>query len=327
MKSFFKNINLIFTILTVVVFSFALHSQEVRVSAKIDSSKILIGEQTNLHLSVSYRLDKGIIAKIKFPELTDTIRKEIEIVSQSKIDSVIDKDDIYAITLSQSYTITSFDSGYWAIPPIKFIVNNDTNGLFTEPLLLQVNSVAVDTTQAIKDIKPPFEVDYGIIDWIKDNIYLVYVVLGTVALVLLILFLVKKFNKPKPIVAIEKPKIPVHIIALEKLDELKTKGLWQQGKLKLYYSSLTDIVREYIENRFNIQAMEQTTEEILYGFRNVAIDEDSKSKLKQLLILSDLVKFAKENPLSNENEMSLIYAYDFVNGTKREEQIKKQNSV
>lgn len=300
--------------------SFYSNAQDVKVSANIDSSSILIGQQTKLNLKVTFRVDNGKETKITFPEIVDTIRKEIEVVSQSKIDSVFDKNDIYSLTLSQSYSITSFDSGYWAIPPLKFMVNGDTNGLFTEPLLLQVTSVAVDTTLAIKDIKPPFTVDYGFLDWIKDNMYVVYIVLITIALVLLIVFLVKKFNKPKPLVVVEAPKIPAHIIALEKLEEVKSKNLWQEGKLKLYYSSVTDVIREYVENRFKIQALEQTTEEILYGFRNVAIDEESKSKLKQLLLLADLVKFAKENPLPHENEISLTNAFDFVNGTKREEQ-------
>lgn len=310
----------ILSLIAMICVSFYANAQDVKVSANIDSSSILIGQQTKLNLKVTFRVDNGKETKITFPEIVDTIRKEIEVVSQSKIDSVFDKNDIYSLTLSQSYSITSFDSGYWAIPPLKFMVNGDTNGLFTEPLLLQVTSVAVDTTLAIKDIKPPFTVDYGFLDWIKDNMYVVYIVLITIAVVLLIVFLVKKFNKPKPVVVVEAPKIPAHIIALEKLEEVKSKNLWQEGKLKLYYSSVTDVIREYVENRFKIQALEQTTEEILYGFRNVAIDEESKSKLKQLLLLADLVKFAKENPLPHENEISLTNAFDFVNGTKREEQ-------
>ncbi len=310
----------ILSLIAMICFAFYSNAQDVKVSANIDSSSILIGQQTKLNLKVTFRVDNGKETKITFPEIVDTIRKEIEVVSQSKIDSVFDKNDIYSLTLSQSYSITSFDSGYWAIPPLKFMVNGDTNGLFTEPLLLQVTSVAVDTTLAIKDIKPPFTVDYGFLDWIKDNMYVVYIVLITIAVVLLIVFLVKKFNKPKPVVVVEAPKIPAHIIALEKLEEVKSKNLWQEGKLKLYYSSVTDVIREYVENRFKIQALEQTTEEILYGFRNVAIDEESKSKLKQLLLLADLVKFAKENPLPHENEISLTNAFDFVNGTKREEQ-------
>jgi len=315
----------IFSILA-IVFSFHAVAQDVKVKAEIDTNVILIGQQAKLKLTVAYRVDGGKNMKVKFPELTDTIRKEIEIAEQSKIDSVFDKNDIYSLTLTQSYLITSFDSGYWAIPPFKFIVNNDTTGVYTDPLLLQVTAVSVDTTQAIKDIKPPFETDYTLWDWLKDNMYIVYIVLATVALVILVIYFSRKFAKKKPLVVIEKPKIPPHIIALEKLEKIKTQNLWQQGKLKLYYSSVTDTVREYIEERYKIQALEQTTAEILYGFRNIAVDDESLSKLKHLLKLSDLVKFAKENPLPTENEQSLQYAFDFINGTKQEDIIKAENT-
>ncbi len=137
---------------------------------------------------------------------------------------------------------------------------------------------------------------------------------------IIIIYLVKRYRKKKPeVVVVEPPKIPAHIIALEKLEKLKNEKLWQEGKLKQYHSALSEIVREYVENRFKIQALEQTTDEILFGFRNVSIDEESKQRLRQLLVLSDMVKFAKEQPLPHENEMSLTNAFDFVNGTKREE--------
>mgnify|MGYP001563082378 FL=1 len=72
--------------------------------------------------------------------------------------------------------------------------------------------------------------------------------------------------------------------------------------------------------------MEQTTDEILFGFRRVAIDDESKSKLKSVLILADLVKFAKEQPLPTENDMSMVNSYNFIHGTKQDysdEEIKK----
>jgi hypothetical protein len=275
-------------------------------------------------------VDNGKQLKIQWPAIKDTIRKEIEIVSQSKIDTIIpDSTNPFQFVQTKTLFITSFDSGYWAIPPFKFSTNLDTNKLFTEPLLLSVATVSVDTTLAIKDLKPIYEENYTWIDWIKDNIYLVY---GGLAAILIIIssiyFIRKQLRKPKPIIEIVKPKIPSHIIALEKLEKLKSENLWQEGKLKQYHSALTEIIREYIENRFNIQALEQTSEEILIGFRNVAIDEESRSKLKQLLILADLVKFAKEHPLPNENELSMQNSFDFVNGTKREEEMNnKQNTA
>ena len=298
--------------------SFSVSAQQIKAIARLDSNEITIGQQVKLLLSIQYRVDEGKRIQVLWPEITDTIRKEVEVVSQSKIDTTIDKNDPYLFTQTQTLNITSFDSGYWAIPPFKFLAG-DTNGIFTDPLLLQVSTMAVDTTQAIKDIKEPYEETYTWIDWIKDNMMVVWVLLGALLAILILFLIIRYTRKVKPLmVEVEIPKIPAHIIAFEKLDKLKTENLWQDGKLKLYHSQLTDIIREYIENRFKIQALEQTTDEILFGFRNVAIDDESKRKLKQLLILADLVKFAKEQPLPNENEMSMTNSYDFINGTKQD---------
>ena len=297
-------------------------AQEIKATATLDSNSIQIGQQVKLQLSIQYRVDNGKRISVRWPEIADTIRKEVDVVSQSRIDTIINKNDPFQFTQTKTLYITSFDSGYWALPPFKFIINNDTNGVNTAPLLLQVSTIGVDTTLAIKDIKAPYEETYTWLDWIKDNMYVVYILLAAILAIIIIIYLTRYFSKQeKPMIIIEAPKIPAHIIALEKLDKLKDEKLWQEGKLKQYHSSLTDILREYIENRFKIPALEQTTDEILFGFRNVAIDDESKMKLKQVLLLGDLVKFAKEQPLSTENERSLAYSYDFVNGTKREEAI------
>ncbi len=305
-----------------LLFSFSSSAQEIKATAKFDSSVIQIGQQIKLQLSIEYKVDNGKHIKIQWPAITDTIRKEVEIVSQSKIDTIIpDTTNPFQFVQRKTLLITSFDSGYWAIPPFKFIVDGDTNGIYTEPLLLQVNTIAVDTTQAIKDIKEIYSENYTLIDWLKDHIYWIYGGLAAILVLIIIIYFIRKYkNKPKPVIEINAPKIPAHIIALEKLEKLKSENLWQEGKLKQYHSTLSDILREYIESRFKIQALEQTTDEILFGFRNVAIDEESRSKLKQVLILADLVKFAKEQPLPNENELSITNSYDFVHGTKREEE-------
>lgn len=297
-------------------------AQDAKVTAKLDSSSILIGQQAKLTLSIQYKVNTNTRIKIQWPEIHDTIRKEIEVVNQTKIDTVIpDKNDPFTFLQTKTVYLTSFDSGYWAIPPFKFIVNGDTNGVFTDALLLSVSTVDVDTTLAIKDIKQPFTATYSWIDWLKDHKLLVTgILLGILVLCLIIYFILKHMRKEPPVVVEKIIKIPPHVTALEKLEKLKNEKLWQEGKLKQYHISLTDIIREYIENRFKIQALEQTTEEILFGFRNVAIDAESKEKLRQLLLLGDLVKFAKEQPLPNENELSLSNAFDFINGTKREEE-------
>ncbi len=328
MRSEKKHIHFSFaiTIAALSLFSFSAKAQDFKAVAKLDSNFIQIGQQIKLQLSIEYNVDNGKQIKIKWPKIPDTLRTEIEVIQQSKTDTLIpDKTNPFHFIQTKTLLITSFDSGYWAIAPFKFIVNTDTTGVYTDPLLLEVSSVSVDTTIAIKDIKPPFDIDYNWLDWIKDNrMLLLRILVGIIIVVVIIILLIRSLkDKPAPTLKAV-PKIPAHITALEKLEKLKNEKLWQEGKLKQYHSSLTDIIREYIENRFKIKALEQTTDEIIIGFRSVAIDEDSKAKLKQVLILADLVKFAKELPLPNENEMSMNNAFDFINGTKREEEQKEK---
>jgi hypothetical protein len=298
-------------------------AQNVKVHAELDSSSIQIGQQAKLTLSVEYKVNTNDRIKIQWPAIGDTLRKEVEVVRQSKIDTIIpDRNDPFTFLQTKTIYVTSFDSGYWAVPPFKFIVNGDTSGIYSDALLLTVSTVSVDTTQAIKDIKDPYAIDYSFIDWIKDHKLLLGGVLFGIILISFLIWLIIRSRKKQPLVVEEKAiKIPAHVVAFEKLEKLKNDKLWQEGKLKQYHIALTDIIREYIENRFKIPALEQTTEEILSGFKTVAIDNESKEKLRQLLLLGDLVKFAKEQPLPTENEMSMINAFDFINGTKREEEI------
>lgn len=313
-------------LLVLSLFAFAQDRPEVKVTASIDTNAILIGEHVSLVLKAEYRTDQGSI-QITFPKLADTIIKQIEIINASKIERIIpDSNNINEMIQFQSWIITSFDSGYYAIPPLKVIINGDsTNPIETEPLLLAVNTVSVDTTKNIKDIKPPLEVPF---DW-KEYLPYIYGGLAGLALLAVIIWLLIRYlknRKKKPIVQeIIIPKIPAHVTALEQLEKLKEEKLWQQGKLKEYHSALSDILRQYIEHRFYIHTMEQVTDEILYSFRTAPASEESKIKLRQVLILADLVKFAKEHPLPHENESSWVQAYEFVMNTKPDDVKPEEN--
>ncbi len=307
-----------------VLFSPSLFSQNVIATATLDTNEILIGQQTKLTLRVDYKTDQGEI-KIDFPKIDDTLIKEIEIVSKSKTERIIpDSSDMSRMALLQTFTITSFDSGYYAVPPFKFIINGDSSkAIETEALLLSVNTVEIDTTIAIKDIKPPIEVPFS---W-KEFLPYVYAGIATLAilagLIYLIIYYVQK-QKKKPVLKTIIPITPAHITALEQLDKLKEEKLWQNGNVKQYHSELSDIIRQYIEKRFFVNAMEQVTDEIMQSFKTVDLSNELKIKLRQILFLSDLVKFAKEQPLPNENESSWSNAYEFVVATKQEV-LKKEN--
>ena len=286
----------------------------VKIDVHCDSAKIRIGAQTKVHLSVSY--PKGKTANtIQWPELKDTLIKNIVLVNTSATDTATDPANPNQLTLSKHYTITSFDSGYYAIPPFKVYLNKDTAHPYqSDPFLLQVNNVQADTTQAIKDIKPPLSEPFKISE-LAPYFY------GLLALAVLIIagyYVVRNlFKKKEMVVEPPKPKVPPHETAMVALEKLRQEKTWQEGKFKFYYSQLSDIVRIYIEGRFKVQALEQTTDELMSNFKYIVIDEQSKLILKELLMISDLVKFAKEEPLPAENELSIEKAIQFVKGTAR----------
>src|ERR1051325_9077619 len=315
-----------FELLFFLLLPVSIFSQNITATATLDTNAILIGQQTKLKLKVEYKTDQGEL-KIEFPKIADTIIKQIEVVSRSKVEKYVpDSSDMTRMAQEQTLIVTSFDSGYYAIPPFKFIVNGDTSkAAETEALLLSVNTVAIDTTKNIKDIKPPIEVPFS---W-KEYLPYVYWGLGGLAVLAGIILLVRYYQKKRKAKAIVPeiiiPKIPPHVTALERLEKLKEEKLWQQGKLKQYHSEISEILRQYIEHRFYIPAMEQVTDEILYAFRTADAPEEQKMKLRHTLILADLVKFAKELPLPNENEQSWMNAYEFVMATKIEE--KKDASI
>ena len=221
--------------------------------------------------------------------------------------------------------ITSFDSGYYAIPSFKFIINKDTaNKKLTELLMLEVLSVPTDTSiTKVKDIKAPFDEPF---DW---HWYLPYAYWGLAILAALIILIIviRKLTKKGPIEIVidDAPKVPAHITALETLEKIKQQAIWKDNKTKEYYSEIADTVRLYIEERFKINALELTSDEVIKVFKSQVVDSESKAKLTQILTLSDFVKFAKQIPIEVEHTLTLNNAFDFVNGTKREELTNNEN--
>jgi len=176
------------------------------------------------------------------------------------------------------------------------------------------------------DIKAPYEAPITF----KEIAPWIFGVLLAAGLIFLILYALRKRRNNIPFFMIpQKPKEPAHIIALRELDRIKEEKIWQQGKTKHYYSLLTNVLREYIENRYDIPALEQTSEETISAFRmkGSLVDEKSFDNLKRILGNADLVKFAKYEPLPDENNMALVDSYFFINQTKVAEVIEEKTPV
>jgi hypothetical protein len=299
----------LFSIFLLSVFCIKANAQNVQAEAQLDKLSMPIGDQTVLHISAQMPLKTDAT----FPVVVDSIGK-VKIVKSLKADTIIDKNNPGLETIRHNYTITSFDTGVYVLP--QFTIHTKAGDFKTGTVTLQIKSVPVDTTKAFYDIKQPFAVSYNLWDWLKDHWLAVVIVLAIILLVLGIVYYIK--NKPKigPIIPAA-PILSIDTIALNKLQELLNKKLWQQNEVKLYYIELTEILREYMEKRYHIKAHEQTTDEILFSLKRSNITKESLALLKQILTLADLVKFAKQQPTPFENEQSMEHAVNFVNQTKQ----------
>jgi len=265
--------------------------------AIMDTNSMLIGEQINFSIS------NPISETEVWPTYDEFLAEGIEIIKQGKLDT---NENL----ISQNFIITAWDSGSYYIPPISFSETSRTEGL-----LLNVKSVILEEGAELKDIKQPMEAPIGWSDiwpWI----------LGIVLLILIAYILKKYVFTKKEALKIEKQKviIPADIIALKELITLEKAKIWQEGKIKEYHSSLSEIVRRYTEERFQFIALELTTDEIIDELKS-KLNQEQIQNLKTLLQRADLAKFAKSKPIESENTESMVLAKNFVKNTKQ----KKEN--
>jgi len=315
-----KKILLLSLFITSIVSTF---SQSLSIETSLDSNKLLIGDQTILIVKVTVPKSKK---EVVFPKYSDTLQKGVEVVNRSKIDTIVN--DAQKYVLQQKLTVTSFDSGSYSIKLGPFVINGK-DSMFANPISMYVNTLKVDTSKDVKDIKAPLKAP---IEWAEIWPWLRWFIVGLLIIGILVYFLWRYFSKKDNYESV-KTMEPPHTIAFRELERLKDEKLLENGLIKEYHSRVSDIIRAYVEIRFSVNAMELTSDEVLDIFRNSEIvNNELLNQLKQLLKLADLAKFAKYIPIENENEMSLNNAYSFVNETmlliekhKVEEDVKIEN--
>ena len=307
----FRHISVIYLVLVIgAVNSVNTYAQKAVLS--LDTSSIKIGERVLLRLNAT--LPKT--ASIYWPGIGDTLTSKVEVASKSKIDTNATSRNEFT-NYSQTILITSFDTGFHYIPPFKihysYAGDSARHELLSEGVYIKVQTVEVDTTKAIRDIRGPIQAPISFAEIVPY--------LAGMAVLALIIGLVwyylwrKRMNKPLFPVITRVPGPPWQT-ALESLDLLEEKKLWQNGKIKEYYSELTDIIRHYLHEQHGIEAMEMITAEILSAYDSAGLQDDARSKLTKILMQADFVKFAKAIPLRNENELSLTYSRQFIETTK-----------
>lgn len=303
-------------------------AQKATVRVTVEPSEIMIGEQAVVNLEVIAPIGRTIM----FPVYEDTIVSGIEVLGMLPTDTTMSE----VMKLNQRYIITSFDSTLYHVPFMPILDGQDT--LKSNDFGLKVMSPELsDTTLAYLDKLKKQETDsidfvqLGIREPYADAVlkapfvwkdyldYILYILIAFLVFALIaigVLLYVKKRNKGyyfKP-----KEVIPPHIIALKALEELKSRQLCQQGLEKEYYTHVSDIIRDYIDQRYHIDAPEMISEDIIDAVRRVTEGKSVADNLAQILRTADLVKFAKYIPFPDENDLTYVNATLFVNQTKEE---------
>lgn len=280
---------------------------------------ILIGDQLTLKFNTT--LSKG--EKFVFPTPSNPVTEGVELIAAPVVDTVSKGEGVFE--LESRVVITSFDSGSYTLPAfVAYKIKSDgtTDTLSFDGGLLVVNTIQIDTTTYRPfDVKEQMNYPYSLTEalpWV-----------GLLALLFLLVWFVRRAVKNirekksifgKPIVV-----DPPHIVALRRLEKLREQKLWQSNQ-KEFFTTLTDTLREYIEERYLIQAMEQTSNEILKDLSDKEIEKKVYNELSDLLTLSDLVKFAKYTALELECENSLPAAIRFVNSTYMQQLEEKSDN-
>lgn len=278
------------------------------VSAAIDSTAIFIGDQTDIRLQAT--MDAA--EQVAMPVYGEMLMDGIEIVDRTVVDTAVLEDG--RRQLSQYLTVTSFSDSLFYIPPQPFVSGDDT--LWSQPLSLNViQPFEMDTTLAITDVKDIRKAPiwwWGIFRW-------VLLALGVIALGVGIYYLVRYIRRlRKGEEETVNPELlrPAEEVALEKLDLIREAKIWQEGKTKQYHTELTDVIREYIGRRYEVSSTEKTSDETLNALKPLMDGQKELfERLRKMLTLADLVKFAKWNTTPDENESALLTAYDFVRET------------
>jgi hypothetical protein len=283
---------------------FSVQSQNVEVMGKVQSDSVSVGSPFTLEISMKapygYFVEWADFNK-------DTLSSQIDIVKVGEVMRTADADS--NVLVSQELTLMTFDTGFVQIPSLGLLYSKSLEdklkmSAYTNPIDLYASTFAVDTTQAYKPIVPPMIQNRTISDYYSWILAFCLLVLATI-----LVWYYLKHRKPKHDEngnKIDRNVIPPYTKAIEDLESLRLQKLWQAGKVKEYYSNLTDIAREYLNGQFNINAVEMTTDDIMREIKPLRFNEQIYAKFKDAMELADLVKFARfsTSPLENDNVMN-----------------------
>ena len=281
------------------------------VEAMFVPDSVLLGDHFDLIVEVD--VEEG--SRVAFPTIdADFAEGRIELIKEGKLDTLAVKNGRYH--LRKSYRLTSFEPATYHLDTLALLCGS-LRGLDTlrapNALVLEVAMIPVDTAQkTIYDIKQPLPMPVKIAEFAGYTGLGLVIAAIVAGLALLIIGVLRKRKNPEG----SKPKEPAHVVAIRSLEALSNQKLWQNGKIKEYYSRLTEILREYLEGRFGVSAMEMTSDEIVAAMKSLMLTKKQLTSLGELLMESDLVKFAKHTPAVEYHEEAYHTVYYFVEESK-----------
>ena len=288
-------------------------SQEASIS--LSPNQIMIGD----HMDLELRFNNKGFSNTLFPMINDTSMGNFRLVELSKIDTFFSGNEV---VIAHSYKITCFEDSIQKFPALVFR-NGPADIYTTNPISITVNSPNIDSAKDIKPIK-----DIILLPLSKDEVFsYLFVSFILLAIVLLLYFVYVKFIRKENLFDREKPADPPHVEALKALKIAETDNLWQMGKVKEYYDRISDILRAYIEKRFGIMALEQTTKQLLQSMNELQLPEYIIQDMDEILTKSDLAKFAKELHAGELHLAIMKMAYKFVQSTQLSNDVNKRTNA
>jgi hypothetical protein len=288
-----------------------LTAQNVEVEGKVESTDVQVGKPFTLDLSL--KVPYGWFVEWNDFAI-DTLSEQLDIIKRGEVERTADADS--NVIVKQQLTLMTFDTGQVQVPPVGLTYArsfDDPERLkaYTDPIRLYSTTITVDTTMAYKPIVEPIDAPIKfkeVFPWILGALLLVIIALG--------IWYWLKHRKPKVDPngnIVRGPVIPPYDKAVGDLENLRQQKLWQSGKVKEYFSTLTDIAREYIEGQFGVNAVEMTTDDILEEVKPLHFSQETYNKLKKTMEVADLVKFAKYSAANLESENAMNSMTAFVN--------------
>ena len=295
-----------------------LNAQNVEVEGKVNDTKVQVGKPFTLDLSL--KVPYGWFVEWNDFAI-DTLSEQLDIIKRSEVERTADADS--NVIVKQQLTLMTFDTGQIQVPAVgltyaKSFDDPDRLKAYTDPINLYSTTITVDTTMAYKPpIAAPIQMK-EVFPWILAVLLLALAVFG--------IWYWRKHRKTKVDAdgnIVRGPVIPPYDKAVGDLENLRQQKLWQSGKVKEYFSSLTDIAREYIEGQFGVNAVEMTTDDILEEVKPLHFSQETYNKLKETMEVADLVKFAKYSAANLESENAMNSMTEFVNESYAQFQKRK----